>query len=176
MKPLDQLDNDEFEALARRAAALPEPPRAVVQAAIALWPKAADNALASAVQALGKRIIAALAFDSWATTPALAGVRSGFAQTRHLLFTADDRDVDLRIAPSEGAFALTGQILGPGRGIRVELAPQADDITPAAPMHVALVDDLGEFRLDGVARGTYRLSLQFGDDRIDLPPIDIGGR
>ena len=112
-----------------------------------------------------------LTFDSWAA-PALAlGMRSLRAPTRHLLFSSLGRDIDLRIAQVAGAFCLTGQILGPDEAGQIELAPLPD----AAPaQHVGALDGLGEFRIDGVARGQYRLCLRLGSDLITLPPIDVG--
>ena len=35
---------------------------------------------------------------------------------------------------------------------------------------------LGEFRLEGMRRGTYVLTLRMGDDEIVLPPIEVGER
>ena len=33
---------------------------------------------------------------------------------------------------------------------------------------------MGEFRLEGIRRGTYVLTLRLGEDEIVLPPIDVG--
>ena len=86
------------------------------------------------------------------------------------------RDIDLRISPAADQFALTGQILGPDESGQVELATQTGDGIELADARVAALDALGEFRLDGVRGGTYRLTLRLGGDEIVLPPIEVGGR
>lgn len=128
---------------------------------------AAGTTLAGLAQAALRQQAAVLSFDSWAA-PRMRSLRS---PTRHLLFSSLERDIDLRIAPAAGAFSLTGQILGPDEAGQIELAPLPD----AAPaQHASTLDALGEFRIDGVARGHYRLSLRLGDDLITLPPIEVG--
>ena len=168
MTALDHLsDDDLLQRLHQAVRALPDAPAALQRAAIGLWPAQPPSTLAAAL----RQLAAVLTFDSWAA-PALAlGMRSLRAPTRHLLFSSLGRDIDLRIAPVAGAFCLTGQILGPDEAGQIELAPLPD----AAPaQHVGALDGLGEFRIDGVARGQYRLCLRLGSDLITLPPIDVG--
>lgn len=168
MKPIQDLGDKEFEALARAAAELPDAPPALVRAAIDLWQTARPQSLAAIV----RRVAAVLSFDSWTASPAAFGVRSLPADARHLLFSAEGRDIDLRIAPAADGFALTGQILGPDEAGEVRLMADAAGAQP----QVAALDALGEFRLEGVARGTYRLTLYVGGDEIALPPIEVGDR
>ena len=78
--------------------------------------------------------------------------------------------LDLRITPADENFALVGQILGPDESGRVELC--GADVAK----RVAAIDDLGEFRLEGIDSGTYLLTLHMGNDEIALPPIEVGGR
>lgn len=172
MTALDRLsDDDLLQRLHQAVRALPDAPAALQRAAIALWPLQPAGALAGLAQSALRQLAAVLSFDSWAA-PALApGMRSLRSTTRHLLFSSLGRDIDLRIAPAAGAFTLTGQILGPDEAGQIELAPLPD----AAPaQHVSALDALGEFRIDGVARGHYRLSLRLGNDLITLPPIEVG--
>ncbi len=174
MKPVDRLSDDEFAHLVQRAVALPEAPPALVRAAIDLWPAAADRASLKDTAQAGWRLVAAvLSFDSWAGPRVAPGMRSVTSDTRHMLFSAMGRDIDLRISPVAEGFALTGQVLGPDETGTVELAAQ-----PAAPSatRVATLDALGEFRLDPVSGGSYRLTLLLGDDKIVLPPIEVGAR
>ena len=173
MKSIDKLADDELLQQLRRALeALPDAPLALQRAAIELWPAAAQpSPLLSAARAVGRRIAAALTFDSWAA-PALAhGMRSAQAPTRHLLYSALGRDIDLRVAPGTDGFALAGQILGPDETGVVELVMQSDGDSAA---RVAQLDPLGEFRIDGVRSGTYVLTLSVGSDAIVLPPIEVG--
>jgi hypothetical protein len=118
------------------------------------------------------RIAAALSFDSWAVPSLALGVRSLNLDNRHLLYSAQGRDIDVRITLAADRFDLSGQILGPDETGEVELINQRD----SARRLVTRLDDLGEFRLDGVDRGTYLLMLRVGNDEIVLPPIVIGER
>jgi len=90
------------------------------------------------------------------------------------LFTAKGRDVDVRITPAAGHFALTGQILGPDESGVVELASASGEGSGTESAKLATLDALGEFRLEGVRRGSYVLTLRLGEDEIVLPPIDVG--
>lgn len=174
MKPVAHLSDEEFEQLVHRAAALPDAPEAWVQRAIAVFAPAAPSASpGEVVRAAWRLVRAALSFDSWAAAPALAGVRGLPSDVRHLLFSAEGRDVDLRIAPAAQDFALVGQILGPDEAGLVELAPSAA-ASASGPARTTTLDELGEFRIDGVQRGTYRLTLRVGGDAIELPPITVG--
>lgn len=182
MKPVDRLTDDEFAHLVQRAAALPDAPAALIRAAIDLWPAAhaAAAAPAAALKAAaqaGLRLVAAvLSFDSWAQPAVARGMRAGPSETRHLLFSAMGRDIDLRISPLADRFALTGQILGPDDAGVIELAAQADDNPETHDARTAVLDAFGEFRLEGVEGGTYRLTLCMGEDKIILPPIVVGNR
>ncbi len=168
MKPIHELGDQEFEALARRAAAMPDAPPALVRAAIDLWQTAKPLSL----QAIVRRITAALSFDSWTVEPTALGVRALPSDAHHLLFSAMGRDLDLRITPSNDGFALTGQILGPDEAGEVRLVAES----VGAVAKVAALDALGEFRLEGIARGSYLLTVHVGGDEIVLPPIEVGDR
>lgn len=175
MKPVDPLSDDEFVHLVRQAVALPDAPASLVRAATDLWPIQQHSTLKSTAQA-GLRLVAAvLSFDSWAQPPAALGMRAAVSSTRHLLFSAQGRDIDLRISPVADQFALAGQILGPDEAGMVELQTQPSVAgSSRSEPHVAALDALGEFRLDGVCGGTYRMTLRVGSDEIVLPPIDVG--
>jgi len=123
-----------------------------------------------------RRVTALLSFDSWVVAPHALGVRAVPSDTRHLLFTANGRDIDVRIAPAGGHFALTGQILGPDESGLVELTAASDEATGTPGAHVATLDPMGEFRLDGIRRGIYVMTLRLSGDEIVLPPIDVGER
>ena len=176
MKPIDHLSENEFARLVQRAAALPDAPEALVRAAIGQWQAAQPPSLQSAAQDVLRRVTALLRFDSWTPAPHAFGVRALPSDTRHLLFSAKGRDIDVRIAPAAGYYAMTGQILGPDDSGVVELNAASDDGAEAPRAHVATLDPLGEFRLDGIRCGTYVLTLRLCGDEIVLPPIDVGVR
>jgi hypothetical protein len=167
-EPLDEATADALGQRLRHALrALPDAPPALQRAAIGLWPGAAP----AGVGAWMRRLAAVLSFDSWAAPATAAGLRSLRSPTRQLLYSAEGRDVDLRIAPAAQAWSLAGQVLGPDEAGSVELLRLDEGET--APQRVPL-DSLGEFRIDGLTRGVYALSLQLGGDEVLLPPFDVG--
>jgi hypothetical protein len=142
------------------------------RAAIGLWPaRAPESPLKIAAQALLRQVTAVLSFDSWASPALSMGVRSLRSPTRHLLFSAMGRDIDLRITETGGAYSLTGQILGPDDSGLVELMRHDEE---AASTHVAPLDALGEFRIGGLQGGTYVLTLRLSAEQIVLPSVLLG--
>jgi hypothetical protein len=177
MKLADRLSEDELAQLVRRAIALSDAPPAVRRAAIKLWPAAQPASWRATAQTVIRHVTAALSFDSWAAAPMALSVRGMSSDTRHLLFSAMGRDVDVRISPAADHYALAGQVLGPDESGLVELVDHAADMSGGTPgAHVATLDALGEFRLDGVRPGSYVLTLRLGGNVIVLPPIDVGER
>ncbi|MBK6786760.1 MAG: carboxypeptidase regulatory-like domain-containing protein [Betaproteobacteria bacterium] len=115
---------------------------------------------------LFKRVQALLSVDSWAgAMPALRGA----AGTRQMLFSAAEHDLDLRVLPLEAGWALEGQVLGPDEAVQVQVTRPDGQALPPQPL-----DELGGFRIEGLAAGRYRLELQFADTVVELPPLDIG--
>ena len=166
MKPVSSLSDDEFAAMARRAARLPDVPPGVSKQLENLWWQKQPSVLS--------RILAVLTFDS-AASPALGlAMRSAGAQPRHLLYAAAGRDIDLRIASSGSAYTLSGQVLGPDE--TGQLALTADEPAAAGQPEVrhATLDALGSFRFEGVVAGNYRLSLLASGQEVELPTLHIG--
>jgi hypothetical protein len=172
MKPIDDLTDAELVDLAAQASRWPDAPPGWVTSALSLWRVAPRPKVRAATMPLLTRIAAALSFDSWAQPSLALGVRSLNQDNRHLLYSAQGRDIDVRITLAADRFDLTGQILGPDEAGEVELISQGDSNRRL----VTRLDDLGEFRLDGVDRGTYLLTLRMGSDEIVLPPIVVGER
>lgn len=182
MKPIDRLTDDEFLELVQRSAALPDAPPDAMQAVIDLMPAARPNTLADLLASAGEVINAILSFDSWAAPAPAYGMRSAGKQSRHMLFNAEDRDVDLRIVRDADTFILTGQILGPDEGGTIVLLAESGQSDAAgsseSQLHgngqVATLDALGEFRLTGLHAGNYQVVLRLGDTQLVLPPITVG--
>ncbi len=169
MKPIHDLSDDELLHATRRAVqALPDVPPALHAAALAQWP-GAGAALVALAQGVLSHVVAVLRVDSWAQGAVALGMRGGRAPTRHLLFSAEGRDIDLRIAPEDGAFTLAGQILGPDEAGEVEVR-----MADGGVLHRAALDGFGEFRIPGVARGTYQVLLRLGTEAVQLPPVEVG--
>ena len=175
MKRIDHLSEDEFAQLVQRAIALPDAPAALLRAAIDQWQPPQPSMLQSAAQAIIRRAVAALTFDSWSAGTLAFGVRSVPSDTRHLLYSAMGRDIDVRVTPSASHFSMTGQVLGQDEAGDVELASAAGD-GDTAGAKVTQLDTMGEFRFEGIPGGSYVLTLRFGDEEIALPPIDLGER
>src|SRR5262245_25725908 len=113
-----------------------------------------------------RRLVAALTFDSLTSEPEFA-VRSGSSSARQLLFSAEESDVDLRIATLENGCVISGQILGPScAGGEVELHG-----TSAATS--AKLNQLCEFTLPVVPPGTYALRLILSDIEIEVPELEV---
>jgi hypothetical protein len=167
------LNDAELESLLSRALAMPDAPPAWVAAAVGAWRERPRVELTQALRALVEQVTAVLRFDSWAPSPLPVGVRGVPTATRHLLFSTQGRDIDLRITPHAGDFAVAGQVLGPDDSGSVELSADGTDV---AGSHSAALDELGEFRLDRVPGGIYRMTLRLGGDEIALPPIAVGDR
>lgn len=194
MTPLHALSDPALQQRARQAVrALPDAPAALQQVAISLWAASplaqglpgqlANPAvglpgrmaeLAQAGLALVRHLAAVLQFDSWAAPAVAPGMRSLRSPTRHLLFSSAGRDIDLRIAPASQGYALSGQVLGPDEAGSVELFAEPAEPGDAAAQHAGELDALGEFRIDGVAAGAWRLRLRIGSDLIALPTIEVG--
>ena len=156
---------EDLEAKLRASRTLEEAPESAIQRAIGLWKERAPVARpAGAVE----RIAAALGFDSAGAAPLALGLRSGGAQVRQMLFTAGERDIDVRVAPSESAplWRVSGQILGPDA--HGEAVLRADGYAARAAWN-----ELSEFSFDGVPAGRYGLTLYSATWEIELPPFDL---
>jgi hypothetical protein len=179
MKTVEHFTDDEFAQHVHRAVRdLPDAPAAWQQAAMGLWPAGAQTATArwaDTAQALARVVKAVLTFDSWASPGSLHGMAHGMRSarnpTRHLLYSAQGRDIDLRITPTAEHFLLNGQVLGPDESGRVELT-LAD--TPHTAGRQSALDDMGEFRLDGVPAGRYVLTLHLAAESVVVQTIEVG--
>ncbi|HSV71311.1 MAG TPA: hypothetical protein VLI72_14480 [Methylibium sp.] len=160
----DDAADDPLEAALRASRGLEAPPAAVLQRVIDLWPAAAAPAAAGAL----RRVLAALSFDSGRAAPLAFGMRGSEPGPRQLLFSAEDHDIDLRIAAAGTGWALHGQVLGPDAGGRACLI--GDD---GAERAVVALDELGEFRFDALPAGRYALRLELADRQIELPAVGI---
>jgi hypothetical protein len=120
----------------------------------------------TATPSLVGRLLASLSFDSLNVAPAF-GVRSGQATTRQLIFSAGDVDIDLRIAAQDDRFVVSGQVLGTECG-GAELQLQNESVRESA-----LLNDLCEFTLAPVGKGTYSLRLRLDDMEIEFPEIEL---
>jgi hypothetical protein len=111
------------------------------------------------------RVVAELSFDSRQLSPAF-GVRSARSVARQLLFSIGENDLDLRVAPDDGAWIVSGQLLGEcGTGV-VEL--RGENIVERATMN-----ELCEFYLPRVPPGRYSLLVQMSHLEIEVPEFEL---
>jgi hypothetical protein len=171
MKPLSDLNDDDLSAELHRSRGLRDAPESVIQRSIDLFgPRARAT---SAAPSLLQRVLAALDFDSAGMLLPAQGVRSTASSSRQMLFSAEGRDIDLRIVSADGSpsrdggrWVIFGQLLGPDREGRVELSC-ADGVREVA------LDEMLEFRFDQVPGGSVRLALHLAGLVIELPPLDV---
>lgn len=136
-------DDEVMVALATASRAVGGPPPDVVAAAKATFTwRTIDAELAE------------LTFDSGADSDALAGVRSG-GGARALTFEHDDVVVEVEVNEDAGGRTLVGQV-GPAAPEWVEL----QQASGAAAVRFE-TDDMGRFRVPGVASGPVRLLCRF---------------
>lgn len=144
-----------------------EAPQALIARALNVFQRRPQTELAKESRpSLIKRLVASLSFDSLSATPAF-GFRSGQTQSRQLIFTAGEIDLDLRLAPLSEGWNLSGQVLG-GKcgGGEVELQSEAG--LTSAPLN-----DLCEFVLAPVPPGHYRLLLRLEDLELEIPELEL---
>jgi hypothetical protein len=116
MKPARELTDEEIGQLLRDESRQSDAPEHVIQRTLESWKARRREQPAGVLE----RIVALLSFDSAAVSPLALGVRGAAGEARQLLFTAEGRDIDLRIAPASGRtsaqFEVSGQVLGPDTG------------------------------------------------------------
>lgn len=137
-------------------------PPAVIARAIRLLRPAPQTAPGS----LRRRIAAILSFDSRGMALA-PGLRGAAAQPRQLLYGAGEYEVDLRITAVGSAWALAGQVLGPGAGGSVLLEGSAGSASAA-------LSELREFSLSPAAAGSYALRLLLDNTEIEIEGLELG--
>lgn len=173
--PTPSLNDASLEQALRDSRALQDAPELLIQRAIDLWqhrPMARPAAPAPAAVLL-QRVLAALRFDSRATSAVAMGLRStALLETQQLLFSAAGHDIDLRLTPkttADGlrAWEVRGQVFGPSPAGTVELVCGEVSVFQAW-------DDLGEFCFDAVGTGQWRAVLRGAEVEIETPPFELG--
>lgn len=157
----------DLEQTLRASRRLEDAPEALIQRAIGLWqPRAATAAGAGGAL---QRWLATLRFDSAATGNVALGLRSsGVAATRQMLFSAEGRDIDLRIEPlPDRHWRISGQVLGPDAAGLAEL--RCGD----APVQQVAWNELAEFEFAPVQGEACVLTLRSDGWEIEVPPIGL---
>lgn len=134
-------------------------PRDVLMRAVSIFKRAEKSSIV-------KQLIASLSFDSSSLAPAF-GTRSGQTQSRQLIFTAEEHDIDLHISTEDDKWIIAGQILGEDcqRG-EVQLA--GENILLSSSL-----DESCEFMLPAVPAGDYKLRLRLADLEVEVPRLEL---
>lgn len=165
----DRPDPDDALAGAlRRSRVLEDAPEALIRRAIDVFQPRRRAAVEAPAAGGLRRLVAALGFDSLGLAPQAAGLRALGDGTRQMLFTADGRDVDLRIRPAPGGHGVGGQVLGPDEAGRVAIECGAYRAETAW-------NELAEFSFEGVPAGRCRIVLRSADWELALPEFELPG-
>lgn len=136
-------------------------PRDAISRAIGLF-----QTTSTQQSALVRRVLAILSFDSLGLNPAL-GIRSGFSESRQLLYTAEDNDIDLHITAADNKWMIAGQVLGQGcQGAEVEI--QGEGVSLSTRLNESC-----EFALPAVPSGDYKLRLRLSDIEVEVPRLEL---
>ena len=138
--------------------------------ASAVDPGSTPHAAAPVASWAGARLGGEIVYDT-DNTGLPTGVRAFIQEgTRRLLFAAGEYEVLFRIAPASApdAFSFVGQVLYGGLPLGATPVRHADDGA------VFVTDQMGGFRLPGLAPGAHRFEVATRDGVIELAPITVG--
>mgnify|MGYP003288345528 CR=1 FL=1 len=133
-------------------------PRDVLMSAISLFSPQRKRPL--------PRIIATLIFDSRKAGPAF-GMRSLRMSSRQLLYSAQQADLDLRLAIQNEECVVAGQV------IRNGCAGGLVEISGATGTAEASLNELCEFKLPAIPVGNYSLRVRMSDIEIEIPELEL---
>lgn len=166
----DRLDPDEVETLELwlRADGLTPPPWVQRRAERLAGQRRRRPAISWPEGA--RRLVANLAFDSQAQLQ-YVGLRAVATHVRRLLFQAENIEVDLEMAPTPSSerIRLAGQVTAGG----ADPSGAFLRLSTAHSERQAPLDESGEFWVDGLEPGAYRLEIVFGDRVVEVPVLPI---
>jgi hypothetical protein len=169
MAPVRDPSDDELVRLLRGEALQVDAPEHVVRRALGVFPPPRPAPRPAVLE----RLVAALSFDSAAGTPLALGVRGAAAEARQLVFTAEGRDIDLRLVPVGEAgdtdFEVSGQVLGPDTAGTIVLEGGGTTRT-------VQLNELSEFSFGAVPVGDYTLTMQLQGAVVVVPALHLAAR
>ncbi len=118
----------------------------------------------------GRRFVASLAFDSTVQAQ-FVGLRASGTHVRRLLYQSEDVEVDLEMTPlaTGEQVSLAGQVTSGGAdpsGGYLRLTTEGGEWRAA-------LDASGEFRLESLAPGKYKLEVVLSDCVVEVPALPI---
>ena len=153
-----------------QAEGLSEPPPWVLRRAERIATQRASARQRNNWATNARRFVAALTFDSQAQ-PRFVGLRATRTHVRRLLFQAENIEVDLEMSPSPSAeqVRLAGQITAGG----TDPSGGFLRLTTDTGEWRAQLDDSGEFWIDSLVPGAYRLEVVLSDQVIEVPVLPL---
>ena len=137
----------------------PDVPRDVLLSAINIF---------SLNQSSLRRVVAILMFDSRSAGPVF-GMRSIHTDSRQMLYSAEDTDLDLRITIRNEECIVAGQVIRDG------CVGGVVEISGASGSSQASLNELCEFSLPAVPVGSYSLKVRMLDVEIEIPELELKG-
>lgn len=140
----------------------PEPDQGMIRRALRLFttpPSPQGSSL--------RHLLARLRVDSL-RQPMAFGTRSAQIAVRGLIYSAEERELDMQLTPAPGGWTLSGQLVGgrPAAGHVALRGPQRELRASLGPMR--------EFVFGPVPAGFYSLHVLLDDLEIEVPELVIG--
>ncbi len=110
-----------------------------------------------------EKVLAVLQMDLSPNRAAFGERSASASQARQMLFQAGENALDIRIAKTEKAFDLHGQILGEGFA----------NCTVKLGEFETTANELGEFKLAKIPSGIYNLSVQKDEKEIVIEDLEL---
>jgi hypothetical protein len=133
-------------------------PRDVLTSAINIFSQEKSSSL--------RRIVALLIFDSRNAGPAY-GTRSLRTDSRQMLYSAEEIDLDLRVTVQNDECILSGQIIGEG------CAAARVQISGVMGTTEVTLNEVCEFTLPPIPAGKYSLTIKMLDRQIEIPELEL---
>lgn len=122
------------------------------------------NAPRAPSESIIKKLLAALVFDDWQTA---LQERLAMSDARHLLYRADQFEVDLRLHFSGGICQVSGQVFP-------DCASSATaEIFSAGTSEKIFLNDYGEFVFPPLKEGVYNFRLNSGGTTIEIENLSL---
>ncbi|HTX90403.1 MAG TPA: hypothetical protein VMC09_04220 [Anaerolineales bacterium] len=120
----------------------------------------------------GIQIIANLLFDS--RLDMSASMVRGSAQTRRVLYSAQQIDIDLQITPAKGLHNLIGQVLDSTRPDKfIPAFVSIKNNETGMLVDGKGTDDLGQFGFQNIQSGRYDLVLEFDTQEVEIRSLEL---
>lgn len=122
--------------------------------------------------AMGQRLIAALSFDS--RLQLSSALTRGTSREWHMLFTAQQVDIDLKISTGHETYDMLGQVLGTQQVGDAPFAFVSLQTSTGQFLKVTETDSLGQFAFREISSGVYDLIFDLETQEIAVHGLEVG--